>query len=67
MKIFENNFNNINEDVLELIPGLPVEPDYEEPWRKARCSCSGSGRIEKKFDLLGMENIYDALKKNYIK
>lgn len=52
---------NINEDLLELLPGIPVEPEYEEPWRKACYSCSGAGRIEKKFDLLQMKTVYDGL------
>jgi len=53
------NENNIHEDLCEMLPGLPVEPEYDEPWRKARCSCSGSGRIEGKFDFLQMETVYD--------
>lgn len=43
---------NIHEDALELLAGIPVEPESNEEWRKARYSCSGSGRIEKKFDLI---------------
>ncbi|HON15904.1 MAG TPA: hypothetical protein PLA51_05445 [Spirochaetota bacterium] len=59
----KNNIN-INENLLELLPGLPVEPDYEnEPWRKARCSCSGTGRIENKFDFLQMKTVYEGLLK----
>lgn len=55
------NTKNINEDLLEMFPGLPVEPEYNEPWRKARYSCSGAGRIEKKFDLLSMKTVYEGL------
>ena len=53
--------NNINEGLLDMLPGLPVEQEYEEPWRKARCSCSGAGRIESKFDLLQMKTVYEGL------
>ena len=56
-----NENNNIHEDLYEMLPGLPVEPDYDEPWRKARCSCSGSGRIESKFDFKQMDAVYDGL------
>ncbi len=43
---------NIHEDALELLAGIPFEPESSEEWRKVRYSCSGSGRIEKKFDLI---------------
>ncbi len=61
MKTENKNNININEDLLEMFPGLPVEAEYSEPWRKVRYSCSGAGRIEKKFDLLSMKTIYEGL------
>lgn len=42
--------NNINEHLREMFPGLIVEPEHES-WRKACHSCSGSGRLEKNFDM----------------
>jgi hypothetical protein len=50
----ENNENNIHEDLLEMFPGLMIEPE-QESWRKARYSCSGSGRLEKNFDMKLLE------------
>jgi hypothetical protein len=40
---------NINED--SILSGIPVDFESDEPWRKSRFSCSGSGRIDKNFDL----------------
>lgn len=56
------NINNINDGLLELLPGIPVEHEYKEPWKKACYSCSGAGRIESKFDLLLMKTVFEGLK-----
>jgi hypothetical protein len=40
----ENNDNSI-------LPGIPVDFESDEPWRKSKLTCSGSGRIDKNFDL----------------
>ena len=40
---------NINED--SFLSGIPVDYISDEPWRKSKYSCSGSGRIDKNFDL----------------
>ncbi len=40
---------NINED--SIFSGIPVDFESDEPWRKSKYSCSGSGRIDKNFDL----------------
>ncbi len=50
----ENNEKNINEDLREMFPGLIIEPE-EESWRKACYSCSGTGRLEKNFDMRFLE------------
>jgi hypothetical protein len=55
------NINNINNDEKPDIEtntpfaGIPIEPELNEPWRKKRFSCSGSGRIEKNFDFKYLE------------
>lgn len=36
-------------------PRIPDEPDTNEPWRKNHLSCSGSGRIDRNFDLKYIE------------
>lgn len=59
MKNEEND--NINDGFLEMMPGIPVEAEYKEPWRKACYSCSGGGRIPGRFDLRQMKTIYDGL------
>ncbi|HPS57864.1 MAG TPA: hypothetical protein PK514_07130 [Spirochaetota bacterium] len=46
----ENRDVNINGDLREMFPGLLVEPENES-WRKACYSCSGTGRLEKNFDM----------------
>lgn len=53
--------DNINEYLLEMMPGIPVEAEYKEPWRKACYSCSGGGRIAGKFDLRQMKTVYEGL------
>ncbi len=40
---------NINED--SMFSGIPVDYESDEPWRKSKYSCSGSGRIDRNFDL----------------
>jgi len=42
---------NIEEDINPYVKGIPVEMEFKEEWRKVRYSCSGAGRIEKKFDV----------------
>ena len=40
-----------------VLPGIPLEPDMGESWRKNRLSCSGSGRIERNFDLAYLDSL----------
>ncbi len=42
---------NIIEDANPYVKGIPFEMELNEEWRKVRYSCSGAGRIEKKFDV----------------
>ena len=37
--------------------GVPIVPGVDEPWRKNHLSCSGSGRIERNFDLKYLESL----------
>lgn len=61
-----NKEKNIYTDLLEMLPGIPVEPEYKEPWRKACYSCSAAGLIKKKFDLLQMRTVYEGLAKSNV-
>lgn len=53
----KNTELNINGN--PILSGVPVEPEYEEPWRKVCYTCTGSGRFEKKFDLRHLNFIAD--------
>ena len=49
----------INEyDTTELLSGIPIEIEGNEPWRKPGFSCSGTGRLEKKFDLKHIDPLF---------
>lgn len=51
LNAFDEANENINEDMNPYVKGIPVEMELKEEWRKVRLSCSGAGRIEKKFDV----------------
>ncbi|HOP63814.1 MAG TPA: hypothetical protein PK358_13410 [Spirochaetota bacterium] len=39
-----------DEEMNPLLAGIPMKSENKEPWRKARYSCSGAGRIPGNFD-----------------
>ncbi len=51
LNAFEETDENINDEINPYVKGIPVEMELNEEWRKVRYSCSGAGRIEKKFDV----------------